>query len=77
MVTAPIPAARPRVLSNKKFRLLWMGNTVSLVGDPFYLVAMPWLVLGLTRSSEKPQKEIYLPLGQRSLSFLSLTPMAV
>jgi MFS family permease len=49
--SVPQPAARERVLSNAKFRLLWIGNTVSLVGDQFYLVAMPWLVLGLTRSS--------------------------
>jgi hypothetical protein len=47
----PVPAARTTVFSNPKFRLLWIGSTVSIVGDQFYLVAMPWLVLGLTGSS--------------------------
>jgi MFS family permease len=51
MAAAPNPAVRKHVLGNPKFRLLWMGNTVSIVGDQFYLVAMPWLVLGLTGSS--------------------------
>jgi MFS family permease len=33
------------------FRNLWIGSTISLLGDQFYLVALPWLVLQLTRSS--------------------------
>lgn len=33
------------------FRNLWIGSTVSLLGDQFYLVALPWLVLQLTGSS--------------------------
>jgi MFS family permease len=33
------------------FRNLWIGSTISLVGDQFYLVALPWLVLQLTGSS--------------------------
>jgi hypothetical protein len=32
------------------FRNLWLGSTVSMIGDQFYLVALPWLVLGLTGS---------------------------
>ena len=31
-------------------RNLWLGSTISLLGDQFYLVAMPWLVLQLTGS---------------------------
>ncbi len=35
----------------RHFRNLWLGSTVSLLGDQFYLVALPWLVLQLTGSS--------------------------
>jgi MFS family permease len=38
------PLALPHV------RNLWLGTTVSLLGDQFYLVALPWLVLQLTGS---------------------------
>jgi MFS family permease len=31
-------------------RNLWLGSTISLLGDQFYLVALPWLVLQLTGS---------------------------
>lgn len=34
-----------------QFRNLWLGSTVSMLGDQFYLVALPWLVLQLTSSS--------------------------
>jgi MFS family permease len=33
------------------FRNLWIGSAISLFGDQFYLVALPWLVLQLTGSS--------------------------
>jgi predicted MFS family arabinose efflux permease len=33
------------------FRRLWVGETVSVLGDQFYLVALPWLVLQLTGSA--------------------------
>src|ERR1700720_2780101 len=32
------------------FRHLWFGITISVLGDQFYLVALPWLVLQLTGS---------------------------
>jgi len=32
------------------FRNLWVGLTISVLGDQFYLVALPWLVLQLTGS---------------------------
>jgi hypothetical protein len=37
-----------RVLGNRTFRLLWIGQGTSYIGDQFYLIALPWLVLQLT-----------------------------
>lgn len=37
-----------RVLSNRDFRLLWFGGSISVLGSQFSLIAMPWLVLQLT-----------------------------
>jgi MFS family permease len=51
--TAPLatsPAAG-HPLSVPHFRHLWLGSTVSLLGDQFYFVALPWIVLQLTGSS--------------------------
>jgi MFS family permease len=42
------PASTP--LRIPHFRNLWIGSTVSMIGDQFYLVALPWLVLSLTGS---------------------------
>jgi MFS transporter len=39
------------VFANKHFRNLWIGGSISALGDQFYLVALPWLVLGLTGSN--------------------------
>ena len=36
------------ILRNRNFRLLWIGEAVSVLGDHFYIVALPWLVLQLT-----------------------------
>lgn len=38
----------PAVLRRRDFRLLWLGEAVSLLGDQFYMIALPWLVLQLT-----------------------------
>ncbi len=38
-------------LSVRTFRLLWIGEGISLLGDQFYMIALPWLVLQLTGSS--------------------------
>jgi MFS family permease len=37
-----------RTLRNRDFRLLWMGQSISLVGDGIYLVAIAWLVYDLS-----------------------------
>src|SRR3954447_26854827 len=44
------PAHRVHPLRNTKFVLWWLGATTSLLGDQFYLVALPWVVLQLTGS---------------------------
>lgn len=36
------------VLKNDNFRLLWVGQGTSLLGDQFFMIALPWLVLKLT-----------------------------
>ena len=50
---APAPAA-PAVsvhpLRHRPFLLWWIGATTSLLGDQFYLVALPWVVLQRTGS---------------------------
>jgi hypothetical protein len=43
------PARHPITLPH--FRNLWIGAAISLLGDQFYLVALPWLALQLTGSS--------------------------
>lgn len=37
-----------RLLANRDFRLLWIGEAISLLGDQFHMIALPWLVLQLT-----------------------------
>lgn len=39
-----------RALGIPNFRLFWVGETVSLMGNQFYVMAFPWLVLKLTNS---------------------------
>ena len=41
-------AAMLALLKERNFRLLWLGEAISLIGDQFYLIALPWLVLQLT-----------------------------
>lgn len=48
--TVPTPAVE-HPLRNPNYRLWLIGNTISLVGDQFYLVALPWLVLQQTGSA--------------------------
>jgi MFS family permease len=39
------------VLRTRDFRLLFIGEGVSLLGDQFYFIALPWLVLQLSASA--------------------------
>ena len=46
--SAATSASSTNVLRIRNFRLLWIGEGISLLGDQFYLIALPWLVLQLT-----------------------------
>ncbi len=51
-ITAPsVPPAAQHPLRERNFRMLWAGSAISAVGDQFYLVALPWVVLQLTGSA--------------------------
>ena len=39
-----------QVFKNRDFRLLWIGEAISTLGDQFALIALPWLALVLTGS---------------------------
>lgn len=45
---ARLPILAP--LEGRDFRFVWLGESVSLLGDQFHTVALSWLVLGLTGS---------------------------
>jgi MFS family permease len=52
-MTTVLTSSKPRnpmldVLGQRNFRLLWIGQGTSLLGDQFALIALPWLVLQLT-----------------------------
>ena len=53
MDAATAEATKPgtNLFGNRYFRNVILGGTVSMFGDQFYLVALPWLVLQLTGSS--------------------------
>ncbi|MDH6590451.1 MFS family permease [Variovorax sp. TBS-050B] len=42
------PAARAALFQDRNFRWLMTGSAISLMGDQFTLLALPWLVLRLT-----------------------------
>ena len=46
----PAPPQSPwrALLGERNFRLLWLGEGISLLGDQFYMLALPWLVLQMT-----------------------------
>jgi Transmembrane secretion effector len=46
----PAPPASVHPLRNPAFRRLWIGSSVSAIGDQFYFVALPWLILQITGS---------------------------
>ena len=52
VAAAPVPVpAVEHPLRNPNYRLWLIGGTISLLGDQFYLVALPWLVLQQTGSA--------------------------
>ncbi|HZG66225.1 MAG TPA: MFS transporter [Herpetosiphonaceae bacterium] len=51
---ADLPASPPshrRLIARRDFRLLWLGEGISLVGDEFHVIALTWLVLDVTGSA--------------------------
>lgn len=44
----PAPTFRD-LLRDRNFVFLWLGEAFSLLGDQFYMIALPWLVFQLTR----------------------------
>jgi MFS family permease len=51
----------------RDFRLLWLGQGVSLFGDQFYLVALPWLTYQLTGSALALGTVLMVAGGARAL----------
>jgi MFS family permease len=54
-------------LAVRDFRLLWIGQSVSLFGDQFYLVALPWLTLRLTGSAIALGTVLMIAAGTRAI----------
>src|SRR5512143_3326366 len=48
---AAVAAKSLHPLRVRDFRLLWIGESISLLGDQFTIIAYPWLVLQLTGSA--------------------------
>lgn len=61
---------QPQLFANRHFRNLILGGTVSMFGDQFYLVALPWLVLQLTGSSVALGTVLMLAAVPRALLML-------
>jgi MFS family permease len=59
-----LPLLKP--LSVRDFRLLWLGQGVSVFGDQFYLVALPWLALQLTGSGLALGTVLMVAAGSRA-----------
>lgn len=65
-----------QVLRHRDFRLLWLGQTTSLLGDQFALIATPLLVLQLTNDPLIPGI-IYALTGIPHAAFLLVGAMNV
>ncbi|GAA4840120.1 MFS transporter [Kitasatospora terrestris] len=50
-VTAPAPPRLWTPARNRNFRLLWAGQSLSLLGDGFSVIAFSWITLSLTHST--------------------------
>lgn len=69
-----LPAERISLLAPlrvRNFRYLWLGQTVSLVGDQFKFVALSWLVLSLTGRSGALGTVLMLQAIPRSILMLA------
>lgn len=67
------PAARisaRTLLRQRDFRLLWAGQSISRLGDQFYLIALPWLVLQRTGSAVEMGTVLALEGATRALFML-------
>ena len=64
---APARARVLRAFQSRDFRLLWLGESVSLFGDQFYLIALPWLTLRLTGSAIALGTVLMIAGGTRAL----------
>jgi MFS family permease len=47
----PVLPRTPHPLRSAEYRRLWLGGSISFLGDQFYFVSLPWLVLQLTGSA--------------------------
>lgn len=48
MATSPAAPARGQLMRDRNFRWLIAGSLISMMGDQFSLIALPWLVLQMT-----------------------------
>jgi MFS family permease len=55
------------VVREREFRLFWIGQGIARLGDQFYLIALPWLVLQLTHD----------PLAMGAVLAVASVPRAV
>lgn len=51
MPVAGSPAVSVHPLRERNFLMWWLGATISLAGDQFYVVALPWVVLQISGSA--------------------------
>jgi MFS family permease len=54
----------------RNFRRFWLGSFVSLIGDQFYLVAMPWLALQTSGSGLALGTVLMIAAGPRAVLML-------
>lgn len=60
-----LPLLQPLAL--RDFRLLWLGQSISLFGDQFYLVALYWLALQLSDSPSTLGKVLMVAGGSQAM----------
>ena len=63
--------------ANRDFRLLFGGSSISMVGDQFTLIALPWLVLQLTGNPAQLGLVLAAMALPRAGAGLSLTAVAL